>query len=47
MRRRVVAKEPARARARLNLAPRLRTDETLSSWLERFAAAYGLTQGEF
>jgi hypothetical protein len=47
MRRRVVAKEPAKARARLNLAPRLRTDETLSSWLERFAAAYGLTQGEF
>lgn len=32
---------------RLNLAPRLRSDETLSSWLERFAAAYGMTLGEF
>ncbi len=47
MRRAVVAKTPAAARARLNLAPRLRDDETLSSWLERFAAAYGLKLSEF
>jgi hypothetical protein len=42
-----VAKAPPRARVRLNLAPRLREDETLSSWLERFGGAYGLTLGEF
>jgi TniQ len=47
MRRAVVAKTPAAARARLNLAPRFRHDETLSSWLERFAAAYGLKLSEF
>jgi hypothetical protein len=47
MQRTVVAKTPAAARARLNLAPRLRDDETLSSWLERFAAAYGLKLSEF
>jgi hypothetical protein len=47
MRRALVARRPAGARTRLNLAPRLRIDETLSSWLERFAGAYGLTLGEF
>ena len=42
-----VARDPPRPRARLNLAPRLHPDETLSSWLERFAGAYGMTLGEF
>jgi hypothetical protein len=32
---------------RLDLAPRLHTDETLSSWMERFASAYGLKVREF
>lgn len=43
----VVARHPPRPRARLNLAPRLHTDETLSSWLERFAGAYNMTLREF
>jgi hypothetical protein len=47
MRRAFVASAPTATRARLNLAPRLRVDETLSSWLERFAGAYGLKLGEF
>jgi hypothetical protein len=47
MQRTVIAKTPSAARARLNLAPRFRHDETLSSWLERFAAAYGLKLSEF
>jgi hypothetical protein len=47
MRRASVASAPTATRARLNLAPRLRVDETLSSWLERFAGAYGLRLGEF
>ncbi|MBW4053734.1 MAG: TniQ family protein [Proteobacteria bacterium] len=42
----VVARDPPRPRARLNLAPRLHPDETLSSWLERFAGAYGMTLRE-
>lgn len=41
------AKAPVAGRARLNLAPRLRPDETLSSWLERCAGAYGLTLPRF
>jgi hypothetical protein len=32
---------------RLSLAPRLRADETLSSWMERFAGAYALKVREF
>jgi len=28
---------------RLQLVPRFRTDETVSSWLERFAGGYGMT----
>jgi TniQ len=47
MRRPLVANAPTATRARLNLAPRLRADESLSSWLERFAGAYGLKLGEF
>ena len=47
MRRAVVAKTPTAAPARLNLAPCLRCDETLCSWLERFGAAYAMTLGEF
>src|SRR5690242_18966981 len=47
MQRTVIAKTPSAARARLNLAPRFRHEETLSSWLERFAAAYGLKWREF
>lgn len=43
MRRPVLAQTPLRPRARLNLAPRLHADETLSSWLERFAARYGMS----
>ncbi len=43
----VVARDPPRPRARLNLAPRLHPDETLSSWLERFAGAYGMRLREF
>lgn len=42
----LVARRPWRPRARLNLAPRLHAEETLSSWLERFAAAYGMTLRE-
>jgi hypothetical protein len=42
-----VAKPTDRPRARLNLAPRLRDDETLSSWLERVAGAYGMRLGDF
>jgi len=42
-----VARTPPRGRARLNLVPRWREGETLSSWLERLAGAYGLTLGEF
>ena len=38
---------PERDWGRLNLVPRLRTDETLSSWLERFASVYALTVREF
>jgi len=41
------AQPPAAGRARLNLAPRLRPDETVSSWLERFAGAYELTLARF
>lgn len=47
MRRPAVALEPLRPRARLNLAPRLHAEETLTSWLERFASAYGMTIREF
>ena len=47
MRPSVLARDPPRPRARLNLAPRLHADETLSSWLERFAAAYDMTLREF
>src|SRR5437879_4917967 len=47
MQRAFVARTLAVTRARLNLAPRVRRDETLSSWLERFAGAYGLKLGEF
>lgn len=32
---------------RLQLVPRFRTDETLSSWLERFAGGYGMTVRDF
>ncbi len=46
MQRALVASAPTARRARLNLAPRLRVDESLSSWLERFAGAYGLKLGE-
>lgn len=42
-----MAKAPPTGRARLNLAPRLRADETLSSWLERFGGAYGMTLARF
>lgn len=47
MHRALVARPPWRPRARLNLAPRLHAEETLSSWLERFADAYGMTLREF
>jgi hypothetical protein len=43
----LVARAPLRPRARLNLAPRLHSDETLSSWLERFAGAYAMSLREF
>ena len=43
MRRPVLAQTPLRPRARLNLAPRLHAEETLCSWLERFAARYGMS----
>lgn len=43
MHRLVVAQAPLRPRARLNLAPRLHAEETLSSWLERFAFRYGMS----
>jgi hypothetical protein len=32
---------------RLDLTPRLHTDETLSSWMERFAGAYALKVRDF
>ena len=42
-----VAQGPAHERGRLDLVPRLRPDETLSSWLERFAGAYGMKLRDF
>lgn len=47
LRRTVLARAPLRPRARLALAPRLHANETLTSWLERFAGAYGMTVREF
>jgi hypothetical protein len=41
------ARAPLGTRARLNLTPRLHSGETISSWMERYAAAYGLTLREF
>ena len=41
------ARAPLRPRARLNLTPRLHPGETISSWMERYAAAYDLTLREF
>jgi hypothetical protein len=38
---------PERDWRRLDLAPRLHTDETLSSWMERFAGAYALKVRDF
>jgi hypothetical protein len=43
MQRTALAIPPLRGRQRLGLAPRLRADETISSWLERLAGAYGMT----
>lgn len=42
-----VTQGPTRECGRLNLVPRLRADETLSSWLERFAGAYGMKVRDF
>ncbi len=47
MDRMILARAPLRPRARLNLTPRLHPGETISSWMERYAAAYGLTLREF
>jgi TniQ len=47
MQRNVVAASQVEIRERLHLSPRLRCDETLSSWMERFAGAYGMTLREF
>ena len=47
MERVILARAPLRPRARLNLTPRLHAGETISSWMERYAAAYGLTLREF
>jgi hypothetical protein len=42
-----VVSRPAPGWRRLDLAPRLRADETLSSWMERFAGAYALKVRDF
>lgn len=42
MRNEVLLRTPYRKGARLNLVPRLRPDETLSSWLERLAGRYAM-----
>ena len=42
MRNEVLLRTPYRKGARLNLVPRLRPDESLSSWLERLAGRYAM-----